>query len=130
MTTQARINKCVWMLAAAMLPCVVDAQVALPGGVSPGQINPSLQREQIDSQRRQQEIEERARRIEIPAIQGEQPSQGDALPDDSPPFVLDGISFNTSVFIPQAQLKEIAGRYVGREITFADLNEMIRDVVC
>ena len=128
MTTQARINKCVWMLAAAMLPCVVDAQVALPGGVSPGQINPSLQREQIDSQRRQQEIEERARRVEIPAIQGEQPEQGDALPDDSPPFVLDGISFNTSVFIPQAQLKEIAGRYVGREITFADLNEMIRDV--
>lgn len=128
MTTQGRINKCVWMLAAAMLPCVVDAQVALPGGVSPGQVNPSLQREQIDSQQRQREIEERARRIEIPALQGEQPEQGDALPADSPPFVLDGISFNTSVFIPQEQLKEIAGRYVGREITFADLNEMIREV--
>ena len=113
---------------AAMLPCVVEAQVVLPGGVSPGQVNPSLQREQIDAQRRQQAIEERARRVDIPALQGEQPEQGDALPADSPPFVLSGISFNTSVFITQEQLKEIAGQYVGREITFADLNQMIRQV--
>mgnify|MGYP003634928599 FL=1 len=113
---------------AAMLPCVVAAQVVLPGGVSPGQVNPSLQREQIDAQRRQQAIEERARRVDIPALQGEQPEQGDALPADSPPFVLSGISFNTSVFITQEQLKEIAGQYVGREITFADLNQMIRQV--
>ncbi|MGB3597194.1 ShlB/FhaC/HecB family hemolysin secretion/activation protein [Pseudomonas sp. 5Ae-yellow] len=111
-----------------MLPCVVEAQVVLPGGVSPGQVNPSLQREQIDAQRRQQAIEERARRVDIPALQGEQPEQGDALPADSPPFVLSGISFNTSVFITQEQLKEIAGQYVGREITFADLNQMIRQV--
>ena len=116
------------MLAAVMLPCVVEAQVVLPGGVSPGQVNPSLQREQIDAQRRQQAIEERARRVDIPALQGEQPEQGDALPADSPPFVLSGISFNTSVFITQEQLKEIAGQYVGREITFADLNQMIRQV--
>ncbi|ROZ82468.1 ShlB/FhaC/HecB family hemolysin secretion/activation protein [Pseudomonas neustonica] len=129
MTTQSRTSKRVWMLAvAAMLPCVVEAQVVLPGGVSPGQVNPSLQREQIDAQRRQQAIEERARRVDIPALQGEQPEQGDALPADSPPFVLSGISFNTSVFITQEQLKEIAGQYVGREITFADLNQMIRQV--
>lgn len=129
MTAQAWSSKRVWTLAAAaMLPCVVQAQAVLPGGVSPGQINPSLQREQIDAQQRQQQIEERARRLEVPALQGEQAEQADALPDDSPPFVLEGISFNASVFLSDAELKEIAGRYIGREITFADLNEMIREV--
>ena len=129
MAAHAWSTKRVWTLAAmALLPCVAYAQVVLPGGVSAGQVNPSLQREQIDAQQRQQQIEERARRIEIPALQGAQPEQGDALPSDSPPFVLSGISFNPSVFLTQTQLKDIAGQYVGREITFADLNDMIRQV--
>ena len=69
MAAHAWSTKRVWTLAAmALLPCVAHAQVVLPGGVSAGQVNPSLQREQIDAQQRQQQVEERARRIEIPAL--------------------------------------------------------------
>ena len=81
MAAHAWSTKRVWTLAAmALLPCVAHAQVVLPGGVSAGQVNPSLQREQIDAQQRQQQIEERARRIEIPALQGAQPENAAGRP--------------------------------------------------
>lgn len=107
--------------------------VFLTGGLaaqvlSPGLIDPSLLREQIERPQQQQLIEERARRIEIPALQGEQVEAGDALPDDSPPFVLDEISFNASVFLTEAELQALATAYVGRQITFADLNQLVREI--
>ena len=92
----------------------------------PGQVDPGLVREQIEQQQRQRVIESRARRIQVPAIQGEQPAEGDALPDESPEFELQHISFNASAFLDKAQLQTLAQKYIGRPVTFADLNELVR----
>jgi hemolysin activation/secretion protein len=107
------------------------AMASLPGlaqVIPPGQTDPGLLREQIELQQRQQQIEQRARRVEVPALQGEEPDAGDSLPDSSPPFELQGIDFNASVFLSSAELEAIARDYVGRSITFADLNLMLRRV--
>lgn len=105
-----------------------QAQAAplIPAGV-PGQINPSLQRNQQEQIQRQREIEERARRIEVPALQGEiAPSQ--ELPSGDESFVLQSIHFNPSVFIDKARLQALASDYVGRSISFKDINELLRKI--
>lgn len=94
----------------------------------PGQVDPGLVRDQIEEQQRQRVIENRARRIEVPALRGEQPAEGDALPSESPEFELESISFNASTFLEKAELQAVAERYVGRPITFADLNELVRTI--
>ncbi|WP_373185941.1 ShlB/FhaC/HecB family hemolysin secretion/activation protein [Halopseudomonas sp.] len=96
--------------------------------LSPGLIDPNLLREQIERPQQQRLTEERAKRIEVPALQGEQPADSDALPDDSPPFVLEQISFNASVFLAEAELQALAADYLGRQITFADINQLLREI--
>ncbi|KKN95958.1 hypothetical protein LCGC14_0171930 [marine sediment metagenome] len=109
---------------AASLASLSAAAQALP----PGQVNPGLLREQIESQQEQRQIERRAREVQVPALQGEETVFPDALPDDSPPFTLEQIDFNSSVFLTAAELEGMAEPYVGRTLTFADLNQMIREI--
>ncbi len=107
-----------------LIAAQVQAQAVTP---SPGQIDPNLQREQQERFLRQQEIEERARRIEVPALRGEaSPTQ--QLPSSDAQFVLQGIHFNPSVFIDGARLQELAAGYVGRPIDFDDVNELLREI--
>lgn len=103
-----------------------QAVTPIPAGV-PGQIDPNLQRNQQELILRQQEIEERARRIEVPALQGESmPSQ--ELPSAGERFELKGIHFNPSVFIEQARLQALASDYLQRSISFKDINELLRKI--
>lgn len=115
------------LLAVACLP--VAGQVLPPDLIiPPGQSDPGLLRDQIEQQQRQQRIEQRARRVEVPALQGEETPAADALPDSSTPFELQAINFNASIFLDNAELEGIAAEYVGRTLTFADLNQMLRRV--
>ncbi|MFU6375757.1 ShlB/FhaC/HecB family hemolysin secretion/activation protein [Metapseudomonas otitidis] len=97
-----------------------------PAAVS-GQIDPGLGRERLERERQARDVEERARRIQMPALQGEAaPEQ--QLPEQDVQFSLRGISFNSSVFLPREQLNALAGEYVGRPIGFADLNALLRRI--
>ena len=93
----------------------------------PGQLDPNLQRNQQEQIQRQKEIEARAQRIEVPALQGDTPQQQE-LPSAGERFVLKGIHFNPSVFIPQSRLQALASGYVGRTISFEDVNELVRKI--
>jgi hemolysin activation/secretion protein len=107
----------------------VQAQVVpnLPAESVPGRIDPNLQRQQIENNQQQRQIEERAKRLQVPALKGDAPPD-QQLPESSEPFELSGISFNQSVFLPREKLESIAAGYVGRTITFADLNALLREV--
>ncbi len=108
-----------------MLAGAVQAQVP-PAGI-PGQIDPGLQREQIQRNQQQRAIEERARRIEVPALRGDEPAE-QVLPEQGERFELSGIGFNASVFLDKNELEALAAPYIGRTISFADLNALLREV--
>lgn len=117
-----------WGLALIPLLASVHGQAAtLPAAGIAGQVNPALQRQQIEDVQRQQQDAERANRVQVPALRGEAaPDQ--VLPDQGATFVLQGISFNNSVFLAKAPLQDIAKGYVGRPISFSDLNALLRSV--
>ena len=105
-----------------------QAQAAPPlRAVVPGQINPGLQRNQEENIQRLREAEERAKRVEVPALQGEVP-ESQELPSSGERFILKGIHFNPSVFIEQKRLQQLASDYVGRSISFDDVNELLRKI--
>lgn len=111
------------------LSCVgalAQAAPLLPAGI-PGRIDPNLQREQQEQILRQREVDERARRVQVPALRGESaPTQ--ELAAQGARFALQGIRFNASQFISRERLQELAKPYVGREIGFAELNELLREI--
>ncbi len=118
-------------LAMALMVSAAVAQAAtLPSGVPagiPGQIDPTLQRQQIERIQQQRADEERANRTQVPALRGEMPDN-QVLPEQGEQFQLSGISFNVSMFLPKDKLEEIARQYVGKPVSFADLNALLREV--
>ncbi len=120
-------RRCSWLvltsLAAGPLPAL--AETIAPQ--VPGLVNPNLQREQIEQIQQQRRIEERARRTQVPALRGEEP-EDQRLPEGGERFVLSGIGFNASEYLPREQLEAMARHYVGREIGFDDLNRLLRAI--
>ncbi len=113
-----------------LFAATAQAQAVPPGfppGTAAGQIDPGLQREQLERNQRQRIIEERARRVEVPALQGEAPAV-QTLPEQGERFTLSGITFNASAFLEPAVLEGLARDYVGRPIGFAELNELLRQI--
>lgn len=119
-----------WVLGGVMV--ALSAQGApvlstgIPAGV-PGQLDPNLQREQLEQIQRQREIDERAKRIQVPALKGEAP-EAQQLKSQGERFVLQGIHFNASHFLAEERLRELAKPYVGREIGFDDVNALLREI--
>lgn len=109
-----------------LIAAQAQAAAPIPAGV-PGQIDPNLQRNQLEEIQRQREVEARAQRIQVPALQGEAP-ESQQLPSAGERFVLKGIHFNPSTFIEKARLEEMARDYVGRSISFEDINELLRKI--
>ena len=89
-------RRCSWLvltsLAAGPLPAL--AETIAPQ--VPGLVNPNLQREQIERIQRQRTEDERARRVEVPALRGEAPEE-QVLQSQGERFELRGVSFNASV---------------------------------
>jgi len=102
----------------------------LPSGVPagiPGQVDPTLQRQQIERIQQQRIDEERAKRTQVPALRGDMPAD-QVLPEQGEQFQLSGVSFNASGFLSKEALEGIAQKYVGRPVSFADLNALLREV--
>lgn len=126
MVTVMNRRRVSWVILAGLV--LADAQAAQPIAPQiPGLVNPNLQREQVEQIQQQQRIEERARQTQVPALRGDAPAD-QVLPDQGERFVLTGIAFNASVYLPREQLEALAQGYVGREIGFADLNQLLREV--
>ncbi|MFB4205232.1 hypothetical protein KBTX_03989 [wastewater metagenome] len=111
------------LLAAAVLAGVARAGTAPP----PSVYDPSLERQRQAEQERDSEQRERAGRTEVPALRGGAP-EDQKLPEDGRRFRLENIRFNSSSFLDADTLEGIAQDYVGRPVTFADLNELLRRV--
>lgn len=115
---------------AVMVGAGVGQAATLPSGVPaniPGQLDPTLQRQQIEQIQQQRQDQERANRVQVPALRGDTP-ENQVLPEQGQQFQLSGVSFNASVFLGKEQLEAIAQKYVGRLISFADLNALLREV--
>lgn len=110
-----------------MLLVASAAQAQVPPEGVPGQIDPGLQREQIERNQRQQAIEDRARRLVVPALKGEA-AETQQLPEQGERFQLNGIGFNASVFLEKETLEALARPYIGRPISFSDLNALLREI--
>ncbi len=119
-------RRCSWLFLAGLASSALQAAEPIAPQV-PGLVNPNLQREQIEQIQQQRRIEERARRTQVPALRGDSPAD-QVLPDGGERFVLSGIGFNASEYLPADQLKSLAQGYVGREIGFADLNRLLREI--
>jgi hemolysin activation/secretion protein len=108
----------------------VGQAATLPSGVPagiPGQVDPTLQRQQLERNQQQRLDDERAKRVQVPALRGDAPAE-QVLPEQGEQFQLSGVSFNASVFLAKETLESIAQKYVGRPISFADLNALLREV--
>ncbi len=128
-SVSVRVSSCglAWVL---MASAGVAQAATLPSGVPagiPGQLDPTLQRQQVERIQQQRNEDERAKRVEVPALRGEMP-EDQVLPSQGERFQLSGVSFNASMFLNKEALESIAKQYLGRAISFADLNALLREV--
>ncbi len=93
----------------------------------PGQASPVLQREQLEQQQRQRELEEQARQVQVPVLKGEA-LEAQALPEQDLAFVLERIRFTPSVFLQASELEALARPYLGHEVHLSDLNGLLAQV--
>ncbi|MFB4205149.1 ShlB/FhaC/HecB family hemolysin secretion/activation protein [Arhodomonas sp. KWT2] len=107
-------------VAAAVLlavPAVAGAQQAADAP-EPGAIQEQLDRERRDLEAAQQPGDE-GPVLDVPEM------RSGKLPETGERFTLKGVRFTESTVIPEERLRAIASDYVGREVGFDDLNEMV-----
>jgi len=93
----------------------------------PQVFDPDLDRERSRQLQEEDEERSRANRIEVPALNADQPDP-ELLPEGDQRFTLKSIRFNASSFLSDEWLQSVAGQYVGREIGFKDLNELLLEI--
>lgn len=108
-----------------MPPASLGQEGSLPDGViDPG----ALQQDE----RRQQEREAQRRSLEAPRqeviIDDLRREDDFRLPDEGPSFLLQGVRFSATELLDEAALREISARYVGREVSFGDLNRLMDEI--
>lgn len=112
------------VLALASLASGVRAQTApaLPPQVNPGAINSESRELQKQLQEQQQ----------APAIQGPlitaPPRPGAPAGGPSPTFSLKGVTFDKSQFLSETALADVARPFIGKDVTFDDLQHIIDEV--
>lgn len=106
----------------AFVPGVAAAQTPAP---SPA-LDPAAQQERLlkDLQYYRQRGDQPEAGKQAPVIRGTLPAGGN-LPDSGVTFRLNAIRFNESAFISGDTLQDIAKDYVGKTVTFADINAML-----
>jgi len=104
--------------------------LGLVPGPLPAQVVPDPGQLQRDLLRDRERFEERLPEDELP--EGpvlEAPDQDlPLLPDADVRFLLRGVRFTESALIPEAELRAIAREFIGREVTFGELNELTRAI--
>ncbi len=94
-----------------------------PSQLDPGQLQQEQRRqlERLEEQQRRERRDTEEAVIEIPEA---------VTPDTEPDldFTLQGVRFTESELLEDAALAEVAERYVGRDVTFRDIQRLIEDV--
>lgn len=119
-----------WTLLVQGVACSLPAQGAgLPAELEhrPILTDPSLDRQERERQQEERARRQEADRVEIPALRGGR-GEDQQLPADDTPFELRAIRFNESRFLEEAELERIASSYVGRPVTFNDLDRFLQAV--
>lgn len=116
---------CVIVIAAFL----AAAAPALAQGVgSSPQVNPGAIQNQQQRQQRQLEQQQQSPLVpQGPVISGPSRTSPELRPG-GPNFVLKGVTFDTSAFLTQDELKAIAAPYVGHEANFAKLQEILKKI--
>ncbi|MEX0730670.1 MAG: ShlB/FhaC/HecB family hemolysin secretion/activation protein [Aquisalimonadaceae bacterium] len=109
------------LLSAVLAAGTVQAQVVDSPRINPGA---ALERQLEELERLERERETTP--DDQPAIEGVEPDREGNLPDDDTPRLqLGDIRYNESAFISADELWDITDEYLGRPVSFADLNQML-----
>lgn len=125
------------LLGAGMaLACTVSAPSAVAQSPLPPQ-PPSLEGlidpgalEQDERRQQQRALQRRALDADEPGIIIDNLRREDdyRLPDDGPSFRLQGVRFSASEWLDDSALRDVSGRYIGRDVDFGDLNTLADEV--
>lgn len=113
------------MVAALGFVGVASAQTVpptdLPPGADPARINEELRR-------RQEELRDTRPDAAPETVTDAEGFEFDPLDDTGVSFPLTDVQFDESAFLSQAELDAIAAEFVGRDVTFTDLNALLARV--
>lgn len=113
------------LAAGIVLAAQAGAQVPLPPAIDPG----AIQQRQIDEERRRQELERLQRKpVTQPLKQPEAEKPAVKAGPDAVRFLVRNIEFTSSEILSKDELEGIARDYRGRELTFADLQQLAERV--
>lgn len=104
-----------------ILSPVVRAQA--PPSINPGQIESDIER-----QRQRIEQQQQAPRQQGPAVIGPQRAPALVIPGGGPRFLLRKVEFEPSKFISAEELQAIAAKYIGKQVSIADLLSMLAEI--
>jgi|GEM_PF-250270 len=95
----------------------------------PAIIDPGAQRERtregLLEREREREREAEERREDVDPVEAPPGPHGGNLPEADDAFMLLDIRFSDSVFLEPAFLETVAAGYIGRSVTFSELNRML-----
>lgn len=95
----------------------------LPGAVDPGAQRERTRDELLERERAAEEERDGAEPDD--PVRGPDGPSGGNLPEADQAFTLDDIRFSDSVFLDEAFLRSVAADYIGRPVTFSQLNRML-----
>lgn len=94
----------------------------------PPSINPGVIESDIERQRQRIEQQQQAPRQQGPSVVGPQRAPALVIPGGGPRFLLRKVEFEPSKFISAEELQAIASKYIGKQVSIADLLGMLAEI--
>ncbi|MDP1582085.1 MAG: ShlB/FhaC/HecB family hemolysin secretion/activation protein [Bradyrhizobium sp.] len=92
------------------------------------QVNPGLIESDIERQRQRIEQQQQVPRQQGPAVVGPGRAPAVVIPGGGPRFLLRRVEFDPSKFITPEELRQIAAKYVGKQIDIAGLQNLVAEI--
>jgi hemolysin activation/secretion protein len=105
-----------------LLPCGPAHAQVVP------QINPGVIQNDINRQQQQLEQQSQPPKLQGPGVVGGEREKTTPLKPGGPKFKLKKIEFDPSKFLSPEELDKIAGKYVGKDIDIAGLQQIVADI--